>query len=63
MKVKPIVHRKGCKKRKGKGFSREELREVGLSFKDALKLGISIDKRRKTKHPENVEILKNLLKS
>jgi len=44
--------------RKGKGFSREELKEVGLSFRQALKLGIPIDSRRSTKHKENIEMLK-----
>lgn len=61
MAIKAIVYRKGGKKRFGKGFSREELRAIGLSFKEALALRIPIDKRRKTSHKENIEILKNYL--
>lgn len=53
MRVRPVVKRKR-KAREGKGFSREELREVGLSLSEALKQGIPIDTRRSTKHEENV---------
>ncbi|MFQ6068831.1 MAG: ribosomal protein L13e [Candidatus Bathyarchaeia archaeon] len=56
--VQVIVKRKR-KSRKGRGFSRDELMEVGLSFKEALKRGIPIDTRRRTKHKENIEILKS----
>ena len=49
------------KSRKGKGFSRRELKEIGLSLKQALKLGIEIDSRRSTKHDENVKTLKTYL--
>jgi ribosomal protein L13E len=45
MEVYAVVHRQR-KSRKGKGFSRGELKEVGLSLKQALKLGIQIDPRR-----------------
>ena len=58
MTLQPIVVRKKGKTRKGKGFSRGELREAELDSKQALKLGIPIDLRRKTKHEENVKILK-----
>ena len=60
MSIQAVVKRKR-KTRKGKGFSREELREVGLSFSEALKRKIPIDTRRSTKHEENVEILKTVL--
>lgn len=59
-KVQAFVKRKS-KMRKGKGFSRDELTEVGLSLKGTLKLGIPIDTRRKTKHKENMEILRGLI--
>ena len=49
------------KMRKGKGFSRGELAEVGLSFKRALKMEIPIDTKRKTHHKENIEILRDLI--
>jgi ribosomal protein L13E len=45
----------------GKGFSREELKEIGLSLKQALKLKIPVDVRRSTKHKENVNGLKKYL--
>ena len=60
MEVYAVVSRQG-KSRKGKGFSRGELKEVGLSLKQALKLGIQIDPRRSTKHGENVKTLKTHL--
>jgi len=60
MSIQAVVKRKG-KTRKGKGFSREELREVGLSFSEALKRKIPIDTRRSTKHEENVQMLKTAL--
>lgn len=58
--IKAIVYR-GMRKRAGKGFSREELKAAGLSFKDALKIGVPIDVRRRTSHKENIEALKNYL--
>jgi len=48
-------------KRIGCGFSKGELEAVGLTFKEALKLGIPIDRRRRTTHEWNVEILKEYL--
>jgi len=48
-------------KRIGRGFSKGELEAVGLTFKEALKLGIPIDKRRRTIHEWNIEILKGYL--
>jgi ribosomal protein L13E len=50
--IKPIIFKKGGKKRCGKGFSRE-----------AVKLSIPIDSRRKTIHEENVNTIKRFLKS
>ncbi len=63
---KPIVSRRigaSFKTRIGRGFSIEELREVGLSVTEARKLGIYVDERRKSKHLENVEALKSWLKN
>ena len=37
------------------------MKEVGLSLKQALKLGIQIDARRSSKHGENVKTLKTYL--
>jgi len=57
MTIQAVVKRKR-RSRKGRGFSREELKEVGLIFRQALRLGIPVDFRRSTKHKENVETLK-----
>jgi ribosomal protein L13E len=61
--VKSKVFRKAGKQRYGKGFCREELKRAGLSLKEALKLGIPVDSRRKTAHEENVKAVKTFLES
>jgi len=63
MAIKPIVFKKGGKQRYGKGFSREELKKAGLNFKEALKLGVPVDSRRRTVHEENVNAIKGFLES
>jgi predicted flap endonuclease-1-like 5' DNA nuclease len=50
------------KTRNGKGFSQNELKQVGLNLKQARKLGIPIDSRRSTTHTENVKTLKSHLR-
>ena len=57
MDIYAVVNR-GRKSRMGRGFSQGELKEIDLSFKRALNLGIPIDPMRSTKHSENVETLK-----
>jgi large subunit ribosomal protein L13e len=61
--IKPIVFKRNGKQRYGKGFSREELKKAGLSLREALKLGVPVDSRRKTVHKENVNAVKRFLKS
>jgi len=63
MTLKPKIFKKGGKQRHGRGFSREELKKAGLSVKEALKLGIPMDSRRRTIHDENVEAVKVFLES
>ena len=63
-KIVPVVRSPGHKRlRKGRGFSLGELKRVGLTFKEALKLGLQIDKRRRSVHEENIEILKKFKSS
>ena len=63
--VTPIVRRKlrdgRIITRQGKGFSLNELKAAGITLDLAKKLGIRIDKRRRSKGEENVEALKKLL--
>ena len=61
--IKPIVFKKNKKQRYGKGFSRGELKEAGLTFKKALKIKVPIDLRRGTAHKENIHAIKQILKS
>jgi len=63
MKIESIALKKSGKARRGKGFSREELRKAGLNFKEALKLGVPTDFRRRTAHEENVKAVKSFLKA
>lgn len=63
MQPQPIVQKKKGETRRGKGFSKAELREAGADFRQALKSGIPVDPRRKTKYEDNVKILKGYLRS
>lgn len=60
------MHRPVVKKpegeRRGRGFSLRELQEAGISPSQAKKLGIAVDRRRKSLHAKNVEELKRLAK-
>lgn len=60
-KVKPFVFKRDGKHRLGRGFSLGELKEVKLSIKQALKLGIQVDSRRRTVHEDNIKSLKEFL--
>jgi ribosomal protein L13E len=63
---KPIIKRRirGIKlSRDGRGFSKSELKEVGIANMSMAKnKGIPIDLLRKTKNPENIEQLKPIAK-
>lgn len=59
--LKPKVMHRG-KEREGRGFSLSELKAVGLSKSKARKLGIAIDKRRKTSLENNINMLKEFIK-
>ena len=53
----PLVREARGNWRPGKGFSRSELREAGLSPAEAARLHIRVDKRRRGAHPVNVAAL------
>ncbi|MFW9794467.1 MAG: ribosomal protein L13e [Candidatus Thorarchaeota archaeon] len=48
--------------KKGRGFSIEETKQVGLTVENARKMGLLVDLRRKTVHPENIDALKQYMK-
>ncbi|TFG32650.1 hypothetical protein EU528_02890 [Candidatus Thorarchaeota archaeon] len=53
---------KDSRPRRGRGFSREETSQAGLTIDNARKMGLIVDLRRKTTYPENVEALKQYMK-
>ena len=60
---RPKVLKKGGRQREGKGFSRNELKKAGSNPKEALRLKIPLDIKRRTIHEENVETVKKLLEA
>jgi len=60
--IAPIVRRKlkdgRIITRRGRGFSLNELKEAGITIDVAKRLGIPIDKRRRSCREENVKTLK-----
>jgi len=61
MPISPIVKR-GRRIREGRGFSLGELKEAGIAPNEARRLGLPVDPRRRSTHPENVEMLREWLK-
>jgi len=59
--TRPKVFKNDGKQRFGRGFSREELKKAGSSLKEAVKLGLLVDDKRKTVHDQNVEAAKTFL--
>jgi large subunit ribosomal protein L13e len=48
--------------KRGRGFSSEETSQAGLTIDEARRMGLIVDLRRKTVHPENVDALKQYMK-
>ena len=56
--IKPVITAQSGKRRPGKGFSPDELKESGLTAADARLLKVPVDRKRRSSHVENVEALK-----
>ncbi len=52
---------KSGKNRQGRGFSLPEIKEAGISLADVRWMAIPVDSRRKTRHNENVTLLKDYI--
>jgi large subunit ribosomal protein L13e len=61
--IEPRVFAPNKRQRRGRGFSREEIKKAGLTPQQALAHGLIVDYKRKTDHEENVEALKALMAS
>ncbi|WEU40623.1 MAG: ribosomal protein L13e [Candidatus Odinarchaeum yellowstonii] len=48
--------------RAGRGFSLGEIKESGVEINLLKKLGVYVDRRRRSVHKENINALKNILK-
>ncbi|MHC1605176.1 MAG: ribosomal protein L13e [Candidatus Methanofastidiosia archaeon] len=63
--IKPGVnttYQNTTKEREGRGFSKNELKEAGMSIKNALRIGLPVDKRRKTSYQKNIKIIVSTIK-
>jgi large subunit ribosomal protein L13e len=49
--------------RTGRGYSFEELKEAGIGPRAARKIGVPVDVWRQTKHHENTDRLKSIVKT
>ena len=56
--IKPFITCQTGKRRLGKGFSPDEIKEAGITVQEARKIGMPVDFKRKTSHEENIETLK-----
>ena len=57
------VHRGRAISRPGRGFSEPELQQAGITMDRARRSEIHMDRRRRTVHPANVDLLRSLLKN
>jgi ribosomal protein L13E len=61
--VEAEVYAKQGKQRRGKGFSRRELKEAGSNVKEAVRNDVPVDIRRRTVYSKNVEAVKRYLET
>jgi ribosomal protein L13E len=61
--IKPKVFKEPDKQRLGKGFSKEELTKAGTSLREAAKMKIPVDPRRRTAHEINIQTAKEFVKA
>jgi len=61
--IQPVIFNRSGKSRVGKGFSREELKLVGLTAWSAQRIGLPVDLKRSSAYQENVEGLEEYLKT
>ena len=54
--LKVQARKRSHKNRRGRGFSRGELRKAGINIRQALRAGFPVDVRRRTVHEENVKV-------
>ncbi|MGV9103144.1 MAG: ribosomal protein L13e [Candidatus Thorarchaeota archaeon] len=60
--AQPIVKSPDTKdRRSGRGFSRGELSEAGLTVNEARSIGLVVDLRRHTQYSENVEAIEQYI--
>ncbi len=58
-----VSRKESLERRVGRGFSRGELKEAGITLKQAMKIAVAVDARRRSIHSENVKLLKTQLES
>jgi ribosomal protein L13E len=56
--IKATITAPNGKQKQGKGFSRNEIKEAGISKQKARQLKFPIDDNRKSTHPQNVDAIK-----
>ena len=58
-----VARKRSYEKHAGRGFSRGELKEAGITARQALKIAVEVDTRRRSVHGDNVDLLKTRLQS
>ncbi len=56
--IKPTITKQNGKLKPGKGFSKNEIKEAGITKQQAKQLKLPIDQRRKSTHENNIQTIK-----